>query len=291
MSDKVKVRIVRDDGREFNIDGTDWKIPSDGLEGFGDFENDIVMIDNAIGDGAIYGAERIAQKDRTIVAKSQNPLLNEILRRAAMSFFNSKAMFKVYITYMGVTRWAEGKIHRFSLPTDNIHRTMTMTVTFLFGDPFLKSYDDFGKNIAAVIPMCGFPYLCSITDGTLKGVTGGVFEYAQTVLLENDGDVETYCKAVFTAKGQVTNPKLVINDKYVRIIDEMVAGDVIIIDFAKNPPTVRKNGVNHIGHCDRTSSFDDMALIVGTSEVAYTADNGTNALSVSIYYNKLYGAI
>ena len=111
------------------------------------------------------------------------------------------------------------------------------------------------------------------------------------VVLENDGDVDTYCKAVLTAAGEVENPKLVINGAYVRVIDTMQAGDVIIIDFTKNPPTVEKNGVNWIGHCDKTSAFDEMILRVGDSSVEYTADNGSNQLDVAIFYNKLYGAI
>ena len=249
------------------------------------------MIDNAIGDGGIYGSNRVAQKDRTIMAKSRNPVLNEILRKVAISFFNPKKTFKVYVTYMGVTRWCEGKIHKFDLPTENVYTPMTLTITFLFANPFLKSFDNFGKNIASVVGMCGFPYLCNITPGTPKGTTGGLFNFAQKVVFENDGDVDTYCKAVFTAKGEVVNPKLLINGNYVRVIDTMTEGDVIIVDFTKNPPTVQKNGKNFIGHCDRTSAFDDMALIVGDSEVSFDADNGSNLLDVSIYYNKLYGAM
>ena len=289
MEHKVRIRIVRDDSKEFVMDGTDWRIKE--LSGFGSFDNDITMIDNAIGDGGIYGSNRIAQKDRTIVAKSRNPVINEILRKVAVSFFNPKKIFKVYVTYMGVTRWCEGKIHKFDLPTESIYVSMTLTITFLFANPFLKSYDNFGKNIASVVGMCAFPYMCSVTGGTPQGITGGIFNFAQKVMLENDGDVDAYCKAVFTAKGEVINPKLMINGNYVRVLDNMVAGDVIIIDFTKNPPTVQKNGVNFIGHCDRTSAFDDMALIVGNSEVSFDADNGSNLLDVSIYYNKLYVAM
>ena len=291
MDKTVKIRIVRSDNKEFNIDGTDWRIPSDGLEGFGAYENDITTVDNAVGDGGIIVSDRIAPKDRTIVAKSRNPVLNDILRRAALSFFNAKFEYKIYITYMGVTRWCEGKIYKFDLPSRNVNRTMTMTVTFLCPNPFLKSYDNFGKNIASVMGMCAFPYLCSITEGTPQGITGGRFNFAQVIVLENDGDVETFCKAVFTAKGEVVNPKLTVNGNYVRVIDTMQEGDVIIIDFTKNPPTVQKNGANYIGHCDRTSAFDDMALVVGDSEIAFDADTGSNLLDVSIYYNKLYGAI
>lgn len=291
MDKTVKIRILRSDGKEFNIDGTDWRIPSGGLDGFGAYENNITTVDNAVGDGGIIVSDRIASKDRTIMAKSRNPLLNDILRRKAMSFFNSKSMYSIYLTYMGVTRWCEGKIYKFDLPSGNVNQTMTMTVTFLCPNPFLKSYDNFGKNIASVMGMCAYPYLCSITDGTPKGITGGRFNFAQVIVLENDGDVETFCKAVFTAKGEVVNPKLMVNGNYVRVLDTMQSGDVIIMDFTKSPPTVQKNGTNYIGHCDRTSAFDDMALVVGDSEIAFDADNGSNLLDVSIYYNKLYGAI
>ena len=91
MEHKVVIRIVRDDSKEFIMDGTDWRIKE--LSGFGSFENDITMIDNAIGDGGIYGSNRVAQKDRTIMAKSRNPVLNEILRKGAISFFNPKKTF------------------------------------------------------------------------------------------------------------------------------------------------------------------------------------------------------
>ena len=45
MDTKVCVRFVRSDEREFLIDGTDWKIPSKGLDGFGAYENDITTVD------------------------------------------------------------------------------------------------------------------------------------------------------------------------------------------------------------------------------------------------------
>lgn len=291
MDKTVNIRIVRSDGKEFNIDGSDWRIPSNGLDGFGSYENDITTVDNAVGDGGIIASDRQGPKDRTIKVVSRNPAMNEILRRIALSFFNAKFDYKLYITYMGSTRWCEGRIYKFDLPSGNIHRTMTMTITFLCPNPYLKSYDNFGKNVASVVGMCAFPYLCSITEGTPQGITGGRFNFAQIIVLENDGDVETFCEAVFTAKGEVVNPKLTVNGNYVRVIDTMQEGDVIIIDFTKNPPTVKKNGVNYVGHCDRTSAFDEMALVVGDSEISFDADTGSNLLDVSIYYNKLYNAI
>jgi hypothetical protein len=284
---KVLVKFVRDDGREFTLNNDNWKIPSNGLEGFGDFSNDVTITDNGVGDGGVFSSHRVPQKDRTISAKSRNMYLAEVLRAEATSFFRPKNMYKVYLTYMGRTRWAEGVIEKFNISMDNINRYMTLTVTLLFADPYLKSYEDFGEDIAAVRSMAGFPYICIREQGSPTGA----FQHATMVNIANDGDVEAYCKVVFTARGAVVNPKLIINGHYVRVLDHMQDGDVIIMDFAANPPTVRKNGVNFIGRCDRTSEFDKMVLAVGDSLLQYTADSGTNVLSVAVYFNKLYATM
>lgn len=291
MSGSVSVRIVRSDNKEFFIDGTDWKIPSDGLDGFGLFENDISTVDHGAGDGGRITSRRIGVKDRTIEAKSRSIYMGEILRRTACSFFRPGDTYKIYVTYGGNTRWCEGVIQKFKLPAENIHKYMTLTVTFLCPDPYLRSYDDFGQDIAKMVSMCAFPFLCGIEDGLVKGVTGGRRYFAEKVELDNDGDVEAYCKAVFKASGDVKNPKLIINDSYVRVIDDMESGDVIVMDFAERPPKITKNGVNCVGKCDRTSDFFGMILTVGNSMISYSADNGSNLLSVSVYYNKLYTVI
>lgn len=283
---KVLVKFVRDDGREFVLNNDNWKIPSNGLEGFGDFSNEVTITNNGVGDGGILSSRRVPYKDRTISAKSRDIRLAEVLRAEATSFFRPKNTYKVYLTYMGRTRWAEGVVERFDISMNNIHQYMVLTVTMLFADPYLKSYEDFGQDIASVRGMAGFPYLC-----TTQGAPTGVFNFATMVNVTNDGDVEAYCKAVFRARGEVLNPKLVINGHYVRVIDQMHDGDVIIMDFAASPPTVTKNGVNFIGKCDRTSEFDKMALIVGDSTLQYDADGGTNVLSVAVYFNKLYAAM
>lgn len=286
MDKKVRVRIVREDNREFKIDGSDWKVLE--LEGFGNFENDISTVDKAISDGGIITSDRIAAKDRTITAKSINRHLNDVLRREANSFFNAKMLYKVYVTYMGLTRWGEGKIYKYNLPTGNVHRGLDLSITFLFPNPYLKSYEDFGRDIAAVTPMIGFPYLCNVAPGHVYGVTGGIYNFAKQVILENDGDVETYCRAIFVAKGAVTNPSLIIGEDYVKVLDVMQKGDVIEMDFTKDPPTVKKNGINCMGKCDRKSGFDAMYLGIGDTAIQYDADDGSNLLQVSIYYNKLY---
>ena len=271
----------------------DWVIPSDGLDGFGAFTNSFTTVNNAIGDGSILSSTRIAQKDRTIKAVSRSIANNDTLRAQAIEFFAGKHTYKIYLTYMGVTRWCEGKIYKFELPSENVNKHMHLQVTFMCTNPYMKSYDDFGKDIASISGMAGFPFLCAAERSyhVPQGTTSGIYNFSQTVVLSNDGDTAAGCRVIIQASGTVENPKVTINGHYVRVLDELEAGDRIEIDFTANPPTVRKNDVNILGKCDRTSAFDEMELQIGDNTAAFDADNGSDNMAVSIYYNKLYTAI
>lgn len=283
----VTCRVVRDDGQEFLIDDVTWRITSDGLEGWDYVTPDVQTEQNVFGDGSYFTSERVSERDRTVTAVLVNRNLNEVMRDVVRSFFGVKRTFKVYLTYQGVTRWCEGKLISYSLPTGNIYDHLTLTFTILCPQPYLKSVDEFAQNIGEVIPLFSFPYISTIDDG----FAFGEYKFAQEVELDNLGDVETYMKVVITAKGDVTNPQISKDDYFIKIIDTMVQGDVIIIDLVSKPPTVTKNGVNIIGRTDRNSSFENMKLGIGTSKVSYDADSGENVMDVVIYRNYLYGGM
>lgn len=282
----VKVKFVRDDFKEFVIDGDTWDIPCDGLIGFDFLENEISTENNAQGDGSYLTGTRIPQKDRTVNFMLLNPNLNEPMRQLVRSFFNVKHMFKCYVTYNNITKWCEGRLYSLSNPTKNIYERLEVSVTLLCSMPFMLSNDDFAKNIASITPNLEFDLVIPS-----DGVVFDSFAFAKEVKLENDGDVETYCKAVIVARGQVTNPKLIKDDKFTKINDTLEKGDVIIIDFVQKPCKITKNGKNIIRLVDRNSSFNDMKFDVGTNTIGYDADSGNNLMDVTIYYNKRYVGI
>lgn len=286
MANRVIIRLVRDDKKEFVIDGGDWKIPSDGLDGFGSLDNDISMNSNAFGDGSASAGERLAHRDRTVKAIVRDSNKNAAMRQQALNFFKFKHNFKLYITYMGVTRWCEGSLHKLQVSEGNIYKAVSLQFTILSASPYYKSVDNFGKDIAEVLPMIGFPYI-----NTSKGMPTGVYNFEKEVNVYNDGDVDTFCKAVFTANGDVINPKLLVNGKFVRIITNMVKDDVVVMDFTTPRVTITKNGVNIIGATDRTSDLSEMQLNIGDNVIGYSADDGDSSMEVSIYYNKLYALI
>ena len=274
------VRCVRSDAKEFTIGLSDWKITK--LEGVDSPNFSLFTDKNAIGDGALLSGKRVDDRDVYVEAKSRFPHKNEELRARALAFFNPKYTYILHVTYQGITRWISGELEGFSVPSGNVYQNMIMKVRFYCSDPYFRSEDNFGKDIASSQRMFGFPY---IQTAKIKTVPSA-FNFAKLVKITNDGDVETYCMTRILFSGQTTNRKIVKDDYFVRVCDTFTSGDILEIDFAN--ATIRKNGVNIIQKIDRGSTFTSMQLDVGTSNIGFAADTGDANMSVTIYFNKLY---
>ena len=296
MGKTVLIRVVRDDGdsMEFGT-GTDWYIENDGLENWSAPTPEVSYSENVTYDGATVTGRRVASIDRTIEATLRNAKQNELMRERVVRFFNPKHSYEAHITYQGRTLWCHGEHYAFKCDAGNVYQPVSFSWTILCPMPYLLSEDDFGQDIAAIDPKFGFPlYSCTSATGAAKGVANrrgfiwSAYSFARTVEIANDGDVPTYCKAIIIANGTVTNPKLIKGTSYVRIVDTLQEGDVVEIDLVHRPPTVTKNGENIIQRTDRASSFSGVSFDVGLNTIQYDADDGSDALSVAIYYNKRY---
>lgn len=161
---------------------------------------------------------------------------------------------------------------------------MELTLKFYCADPYLKSTDDFGQNIASTTPLLAFPYI-ECMDPVIHTVSD-YFNFNQQAEVHNDGDVQTYARAVIEFAGNVTNPRVYKNEYYVRVLGTFVEGDRVEIDF--EDCTITKNGTNIIQYVDRTSAFTNMDLNIGDSLMGFDADDGDAYMDVYLYYNKRY---
>ena len=221
-----------------------------------------------------------AQVIRNVVEQG---VLNDPLRRSITAFFSPAQSFQVYIHRADGVRFADGcRLESLQIPTENIHTPLTVTLSLLMPEGYFLSADGFGKNIAAIEPRCGYPYAAQAGIGRIYGL----YAFAQTVYLDNDGDAQAYLKAVFSARGTVTNPKLMAGGGFVRMLMTLQAGDVLVVDGKTRAVTL--NGDNASARLDRHSSFEGIVFGLGSNTVSYTADAGANLLDVYVYYNKRY---
>lgn len=290
MKSEVIVKFYKPDKTTFTIrQRGDWRFYKNGLTGFGVADGELAYVDNVMGDGGEIKNVRLSRIDRTVKTAYMLRDNNAEARREFMRFFTPRLTYKVYLTYMGVTRWAEGTLYKLQL-SENLDDTALMgaTMTFAFANPLWKSVDDFGKDIAAVTEKWGFPWLCDISSA---GNPVGVYNFDRRVNLFNDGDVISYPRVYITAKGYCENPIFTINSNSIKINDILAEGDEITMDLGALPPRIEKNGVNFFGHADKSSEFTKMFLELGDNVISFDADNGSDNIAVTVYFNKMYTVI
>ena len=283
MNDEVIVRFVRDDGVALLADETDWGVTA--IDGAAAPVYAVYTEDNAAADGAAVIGKQVKARELQIDAATMSTAYNELLRGKALAFFNPKHTYKVYLTYMGRTRWIAGELLAFKAPNARIQQRQTFSAFFLCPGAYWQSVDDFGKDIAAETPRWGFPYMDNPTYGTLVSV----YNFGRAVTFDYDGDVPAYPVYTLTASSEVLNPKITKDGAFVRLLLTMQAGDVIRITTAPGQMRVTQDGQGNILQMvDRQSQISGLRMQPGTNTVRYEADYGDNALHVVINYNKQY---
>lgn len=290
MDNEITIKFINPNGNTFLVGNNyPWRFQaSSGLSGFSDFSADLTYDDNYSRNGGTTWHARLTKKDRTVKLVYLYPEFNDIARQQLIRFFKYNVIYKVYIKYMNREMYAEGRLYKMALSDDTkTYKPIKVTMTFAFDNPFLESADDFGKDIAEVVPKTAFPYLSRL----IYGKPTGTFNFERTVEILNDGEEVAYPRIVITARDLVENPKITINGNYVRVLDVMQHGDVIEINSNVIPPTVQKNGINILGKCDRTSNFDTIYLKLGENTIKFDADNGSDEMIVSVHFRKVYTMI
>ena len=275
------LRIARSDGKTMEIDGSLWRLAA--ASGLDKPNVELFTQKAAVGDGDLVTGSRVGSRAIDLSLTAVRAELNDVLRRAVTSFFTPARTFDLHVTRSGEPRYAaECRLDGLEIPTENRFVPITVKVSLLNPEGYFLSADSFGKNIAGITPRAGYPYVSKAGTGRIYGV----YAFAQTVYLENDGDAEVYCKAVFTAQGEVTNPKLIAGNGFVRVLCTLMPGDVLIIDGKSRGVTL--NGVNAATKLDKASSFSGIVFGIGDNSIGYTADIGSNVVAVNVFFNKRF---
>lgn len=286
--------FTRDDGKTFAIDKNSFGCIE--AKGFDAAEREIFTEKRAIGHGEVVTGERMKGRDITVKARSLHHQGNRERRETVRLFFNFDHRYDITLNYNGTTASArECVLKAIKQPTDNLYMPQELEITLYTQIPYLQSGGLNGENINRVSPTFGFPFYGAMYDDStfsptrLMSTAYGVLEFNKTIDFYNDGVCSTWMKAVMTARGGVDNPKLVHNNKYIRIKKHLSTGDVLEIDTEKR--TVKLNGKNASKYVDTKSSFAGMELKVGKNTIGFDADSGDNMLDVQMYYYKLVEGI
>lgn len=310
------ITIVRDDGLgednpTFVIDQDRWRVPSDGLEGFGGVEYDVSTQAYAQYDGSYLLDERVPERDRSITADAWFDPAEA--RAEAMAFFIPRRRYTVHCTYMGVTRYFAGRQYAFEVSTGNVWRRPTLKWTCLALEPMWLSEDEKRFDLAKASGRRGFPFV-SFAEGHavvpthadaeadvaaaepehIRGFVVGII--SARVEMTNDGHAIAYPRFDVSASDAVVNPAIKILDASGSVVGQvglsltLNAGDELVIDFAARPTSITLDGKN-VSHLVTRGSTLATGVPVGTFYVEWSAASGDAALSVRPSIHERYTGI
>lgn len=283
MDTLYKGKIVRSDGAEFSLDGTQWIILGE-VEGATASIYGITKNEKGIGDGDFVSGKRTEGRPLSLRAINNAMYKGDphTMRNTAISFFNPKKTFSLWLTYGGRTRWISCELDAFNATPVTVGGAVILTVSFYAPDPYFNSDSNFGKDIASSIPLLAFPWYWALD---WHNATGS-YSLARNANIFYSGDVESYFKVVTSFTGATLNPVFYKGNNFIKINSSFNKGDIIEIDFENKRVWI--NGENSIQKVDKMSTFIDMEITPGNNIISYSADEGDAQMAVTVYYNEKF---
>lgn len=180
---------------------------------------------------------------------------------------------------------------------DNGNNDPDLTLRMKAPDPYFYDVDDYGENIAATVPLFGFPWTPAAPDG----IAFGYKKFTGSTVYTNSGDLPIGFKIrLTTSGGKITNPifRSLETNQYVKINTVLDYGDELIISTATTLSTpynnddsqaaqyVTLNGENAFNLVEFGSSFFE--LQTGANLLTYGADDNSADLEVYLYYSAAF---
>ena len=283
----LKIELTREDGAYFPLSNYPLGVISiAGLEGS---KVEIFAQKRAVGDGDIITGHRVASRNITVKLGLKDIGQYRPMRQILGAFLSSAFTYNVAFEYKGVRRIARGcLIKAMAMPTENIHHTLFLTITFFSPAGYLEGDGIEGADINAVAPRFGFPLVSLVENGFIFSKR----EFRRAITVDNTGHTPTYMNAVFTTTSTdgVLNPCLWLNNSlFVKVLHNLKKGEVLEIDTEQR--TVRLNGKNSLRLMSKSSQIGQMNLPVGLSTVGFTSETNDTYLSVNLTYGLRYDTI
>lgn len=251
--------------------------------------------ESALLDGCLITGKQIKERTIKIIFTIDDYNLTAELRDKILRFFNPKISLNLKIKYWHKQAFIDCEVESLSeYEYENFNDLLSFEITLKCANPFFKSIDNFGKDIAESKPMFSYPLVYS-KKGTRRHEINKIFSYKtfnDTVRLKNDGDVEIGLTIELIASGNVVKPKIInkLNNEFIELNFTMQRNDKIIISTISGNKKIllhRNNQITNISNnINKLSTYFQLKL--DENVIGYTAESGKNNLAVIISFNKAY---
>lgn len=195
----------------------------------------------------------------------------------------------VEVAYKGDYRdvFIEGYVQ--SVDVDYFAMKQSVTVSILCTSPYFRQAQEMVNELSAIIGMFHFPFVIT------EPVPLSYLDNTASLILTNDGDIETGLVIEIYARGTASNPKIYnyITGDYIGVNFEFVTGDLITIDTRQGSKSIKllRNGVisNQFNSIMKGSKW--LQLEANESVFVGEAERGFANLEITFKHNNLYEGV
>lgn len=273
----------RQDGARLTLTQSDsaYKVKYTGL---GPVGADIITSALGMVDGEKYNGSRVGKRNIVLTVYIGGNI--EANRIRLYQYLAPKSYVKLYYRNGSREVYAEGYVeanepNQFDAPTFN-------QISIICPRPYLSAIEAIVQDISNTVDMFEFPFAIEETGIELSSLDGSGFAN-----MHNSGDVSTGAIFRVFAQAEVVGPIIynAITNEYFKVSGTLEAGDLLTINTnagSKRLTITKSTGevVNALHR--RVIGSTWLQLAVGDNYIAYTADGGEAAMSVSVEHNDLF---
>lgn len=275
--------VERQDGERLTLtqSASAYKVKYTGL---GPVGADIITSALGMVDGEKYNGSRVGKRNIVLTVYIGGNI--EANRLRLYRYLAPKSYVKLYYRNGSREVFAEGYVesnepNQFETPCFN-------QISIICPRPYLSAIEAIVQDISNTIDMFEFPFSIEEAGTAFSTLDGSGFAN-----MHNSGDVSTGAIFRVFAHGEVVGPIIydAKTNEYFKITGALEAGDLLTINTIagyKRLTITRSTGevVNALHR--RASGSTWLQLAVGDNYIAYTADSGEAAMSVSVEHNDLF---
>lgn len=275
--------IERQDGERLTLTQSQsaYKVKYTGL---GPVDADIITSALGMVDGEKYNGSRVGARNIVLTVYIGGNV--EANRIRLYQYLAPKSKVKLYYKNDSREVYAEGYVES-NLP-NQFEAISFNQISIICPRPYLSAIEAIVQDITNTVDMFEFPFAIEEEGIEFSALDGG--SYAN---MHNSGDVSTGAIFRVFAQSEVVGPIIynAITNKFLKLSGVLEAGDLLTINTnagSKRLTITKSTGavVNVLHRLAPGSTW--LQLTVGDNYIAYTADSGEAAMSVSVEHNDLF---
>lgn len=275
--------IERQDGERLTLTQSQsaYKVKYTGL---GPVDADIITSALGMVDGEKYNGSRVGARNIVLTVYIGGNV--EANRIRLYQYLAPKSKVKLYYKNESREVYAEGYVES-NLP-NQFEAISYNQISIICPRPYLSAIEAIVQDITNTVDMFEFPFAIEEEGIEFSALDGG--SYAN---MHNSGDVSTGAIFRVFAQSEVVGPNIynAITNKFLKLSGVLEAGDLLTINTnaGNKRLTITKSTGTVVNVLHRLAPGSTwLQLTVGDNYIAYTADSGEAAMSVSVEHNDLF---